>query len=227
MSWSCQLQAQKQPRINLAAQIAFRAGVAAVRETSRPTIPLHAREDQLDAADLNALGSQLYAIARRLRSVQTGTDHPEPELVDHIDLLPNSGSPYNDDAGHAPVNLAGRHLEFAMLAKNAYALRRERDTIFDNSEIFGEPAWDILLDLYVAFVEDKRVSVSSACIGSAAPSTTGLRWLRVLAEEGLIVREHDPDDQRRVMVRLSEAGIKAMDAYFIRATSKSSRVAGS
>ena len=43
----------------------------------------------------------------------------------------------------------------------------------DNDELFGEPAWDILLDLYIANVENKPVSVSSACIGSAAPPTTG------------------------------------------------------
>ncbi|MGB7371614.1 winged helix DNA-binding protein, partial [Erythrobacter sp.] len=64
------------------------------------------------------------------------------------------------------------------------------------------------------FVRDKPVSVSSACIGSAAPPTTGLRWLGVLCEEGFTLREHDPNDQRRVLVRLTERGIAAMDAYF-------------
>ena len=58
------------------------------------------------------------------------------------------------------------------------------------------------------------VSVSSACIGSAAPPTTGLRWLGVLAEQGLVLREHDPEDQRRVLVRLTERGLAAMDEYF-------------
>ena len=100
------------------------------------------------------------------------------------------------------------------LAREAYAVRRRRNAIFGNAEIFGEPAWDILLDLYIAHVENKPVSVSSACIGSAAPPTTGLRWLGVLTEEGLILREHDPEDQRRVLVRLSDRGLAAMDQYF-------------
>jgi len=103
---------------------------------------------------------------------------------------------------------------YAALAREAYAVRRRRSVIFDNDELFGEPAWDILLDLYIAHVESKPVSVSSACIGSAAPPTTGLRWLGVLSDQELIVRQHDPEDQRRVLVRLTEKSLTAMDEYF-------------
>ncbi len=100
------------------------------------------------------------------------------------------------------------------MARKAYALRRKRAAIFGNPDLFGEPAWDIMLDLFIAHGEGKTVSVSSACIGSAAPATTGLRWLGVLADDGLVVRENDPEDHRRVMVRLTEAGQAAMERFF-------------
>ncbi|WP_379921504.1 MarR family transcriptional regulator [Erythrobacter sp. R86502] len=100
------------------------------------------------------------------------------------------------------------------MARRTYALRRKREALFGKPDLFGEPAWDIMLDLYIAQSEGKLVSVSSACIGSAAPATTGLRWLTVLAEEGLIVREKDADDHRRVLVRLSPEGRAAMDRFF-------------
>ncbi|WP_066528250.1 hypothetical protein [Erythrobacter sp. CCH5-A1] len=100
------------------------------------------------------------------------------------------------------------------LARKAYALRRKRASLFGNPDLFGEPAWDILLDLYIAAGEGKNVSVSSACIGSAAPATTGLRWLGVLADEGLILRENDAEDHRRVLVRLTPSGLAAMDKFF-------------
>ena len=99
------------------------------------------------------------------------------------------------------------------LARKLYALRRKRAAIFGEADLFGEPAWDILLDLYIAHGEDKPVSVSSACIGSAAPSTTGLRWLGVLVDTRLVLREHDPADQRRVLVRLSDEGKAAMERF--------------
>lgn len=118
------------------------------------------------------------------------------------------------DTGIGYRDIAERRVHYARLARKAYAKRRRRSTIFGYPELFGEPAWDILLDLYIAHVEHKPVSVSSACIGSAAPPTTGLRWLGVLSDHGFILREHDPDDQRRVLVRLTDEGLAAMDKYF-------------
>ncbi|MFO6447244.1 MarR family winged helix-turn-helix transcriptional regulator [Erythrobacter sp. NE805] len=99
------------------------------------------------------------------------------------------------------------------IARMVYALRRKRAALFGNPDLFGEPAWDILLDLFIAQAEGKCVSVSSACIGSAAPPTTGLRWLGVLADEGLVVRESDPEDNRRVHVRLTTKGHSAMQRF--------------
>ncbi len=117
-------------------------------------------------------------------------------------------------ARRSPVPPPRSERRYLALARQAYALRRKRAGIFGNPELFGEPAWDILLDLYIAHGESKPVSVSSACIGSAAPATTGLRWLGVLADEGLVVRENDPEDHRRVLVRLTRKGITAMERFF-------------
>lgn len=100
------------------------------------------------------------------------------------------------------------------LARHAYGLRRQRGAIFGSDELFGEPAWDILLDLYIAHAQGTPVSVSSACIGSASPPTTGLRWLSVLAQKGLVNRENDPADHRRIMVRLTEQGVSALEQFF-------------
>lgn len=141
------------------------------------------------------IADELMSIASRLRdaAVKSGLEQPQ------------SG------AQTRPVRLPHDHLS---LARKAYAMRRKRAAIFGNIDLFGEPAWDILLDLYIALGEGKNVSVSSACIGSAAPPTTGLRWLGVLADEGLVVRENDAADHRRVLVRLTPAGIAAMERFF-------------
>jgi hypothetical protein len=140
---------------------------------------------------LSPLADELMAIAARLRDAADGTGAGEGDIPRHM---------------RTRSNLA--------LARKAYAMRRKRAAIFGNPDLFGEPAWDILLDLYIAQGEGKQVSVSSACIGSAAPATTGLRWLGVLADEGLVVRENDPEDHRRVLVRLTPAGTAAMDRFF-------------
>lgn len=95
------------------------------------------------------------------------------------------------------------------LARSMYELRRRRDASFA-AELFSEPAWDILLYLFVAGAEGRVVSVLAACDGAAAPQTTALRKLRQLEEARLIVRAGDPADARRAYVRLSALACRKM-----------------
>lgn len=81
-------------------------------------------------------------------------------------------------------------------------------------ELFADPAWDILLELYALECEQRRTSVSKLCIAAAVPATTALRWIDKLHAEQLIIRSADPLDARRVWVSLSKAGWSAMKRYF-------------
>lgn len=92
-------------------------------------------------------------------------------------------------------------------------LRRNRDRFFD-AELFADPAWDILLELYAAALGQLRVPVTSLCSGAAVPATTALRWIGQLEERGLITRRPDPTDGRRCFLMLSSDGFEAMNGYF-------------
>ena len=110
----------------------------------------------------------------------------------------------------APVPItAEARLAFA---RETYAIRRRRDRHLPG-DLFGEPTWDILLDLYVATRENRPVPTTSACIGADVPPTTALRWLRILEARGLVEREEDGHDGRRTFVRLSAQGLAAMDDW--------------
>lgn len=91
--------------------------------------------------------------------------------------------------------------------------RRLRAEIFGDG-LFGEPAWDMLLDLCASSVEHKRVSVTSLCIASGVPPTTALRWINVLVEEGIFVRIDDKVDRRRSYVDLTDKGRNLAARYF-------------
>ena len=99
------------------------------------------------------------------------------------------------------------------MAETHYAARRRRDR-FLPADLVGEPAWDILLDLYIAWKRGHAVSTSSACLGAHVPATTALRWLQVLQDRGLIDRYGDERDQRRTLVRLTRQGIGVLERYF-------------
>lgn len=81
-------------------------------------------------------------------------------------------------------------------------------------EYFGEVAWEMLLDLYVAEHENREISVSSLGIASGGPHTTALRWMRILEQDEVIRRFDHISDGRRRLVELTDKGRNLLDAYF-------------
>lgn len=98
------------------------------------------------------------------------------------------------------------------LAKREYIQRGKRKNYF-NDKFFGEPAWDIILDLFVTQGAGYRVSVTAACIASQVPPTTALRWLTILEDEGIIRRKPDASDRRRDWLELTDFGMARLRAY--------------
>ena len=91
-------------------------------------------------------------------------------------------------------------------------LRRLRNNYF-SSELFADPAWDMLLDLTAAQLEGEKVAVSSLCIAAAVPPTTALRWIKTMCDAKLFERHADPLDGRRIFIGLSASASTAMLAY--------------
>jgi DNA-binding MarR family transcriptional regulator len=55
--------------------------------------------------------------------------------------------------------------------------------------IFGEPAWDLLLEVYVREASGLSATAADLQAELAQPSSTAVRWLKVLEEQGLIRRK--------------------------------------
>ncbi|MBB3358603.1 MULTISPECIES: winged helix DNA-binding protein [unclassified Novosphingobium] len=106
--------------------------------------------------------------------------------------------------------LVDAEAESFRIAKALYALRRRRDGVTPVKGLFGEPAWDILLDLYIAHKRGTELQVSSVCLEAGVPSTTILRWIARLEREGLLYRQADTGDLRRRYVRLTDDGLAMM-----------------
>jgi DNA-binding transcriptional ArsR family regulator len=97
-------------------------------------------------------------------------------------------------------------LTIALAWKTAMSMR---NSVLGN-ELFVEPAWNLLLDLYIERLASRRVSVTGACVSSGVSQSTALRWLRLLEERGFVTRMSDPKDKRRAFIDLSEAGMQQM-----------------
>ena len=90
--------------------------------------------------------------------------------------------------------------------------RRSRQEHFPK-DLFADPAWDIFLDLALAEQQQRRVSISSLCVGAQVPSTTALRWIKHMTEQGWLVREDDRLDARRTYISLSREASLKMHAF--------------
>ena len=90
----------------------------------------------------------------------------------------------------------------AELARALIRLRRQRDRLL-GSELFADPAWDMLLDLFVNTDAQRNISASSLCIAAAVPPTTALRHIAVMEKRGIIARRKDPRYDRRVFIVLT------------------------
>lgn len=98
-------------------------------------------------------------------------------------------------------------------ARAEYRARRRRNALF-GTDRFGEPTWDMLLDLFIAAGERREVRVSSACIAAAVPTSTALRHLGYLVSDGLVLRRPHPTDSRSAIIELAPETMDLLLAYF-------------
>ena len=99
------------------------------------------------------------------------------------------------------------------LVRAVQAARRRRVALFD-ADLFSDPAWDILLELYALHLEQQRASVSGLYLASSVPGSTALRWVAKLERDGLVVRTDDSLDARRSWIKLTADGVERMRCFF-------------
>ena len=100
-------------------------------------------------------------------------------------------------------------LEFR--AREILTLRQKRAELFGPS-MFGEPAWEMLLQLY-SMAGASRQSMSRLAQLSGTSKATALRWIDYLLDRGLVIRQPHPTDLRTAFVELTDKGREKLEAY--------------
>lgn len=112
--------------------------------------------------------------------------------------------------------------ELARIERNALNLasrarllcdQRDRRRKYISADLLGEPAWDMMLDLFMQYAGGAKVSTTSLSIASQAPATTALRYITLLEDGGYIVRTQSEYDKRVSLVGLTDTGVLAMGRY--------------
>lgn len=169
-----------------------------------------------DRLVLLRLTEQVGQIAQRLERLETPLRRVEAEDgegVFRFESPRRSFSGGSDDGSDRLVRATRPALPDPRLVRRIIRQRQLRARFFDG-DLFGDPAWDMLLDLTAARAEHTRVSVTSLCIASGVPPTTALRWIGQMTEAGLLLRVEDEADRRRAFITLTDRAADAMARYF-------------
>ena len=137
------------------------------------------------------------------RLVSSGAGDQHESLADRLEALAIEIRSLSD----AEMQMIPSEDTLVATARKVYAARRKVDNVFGMAGFAVTPAWDIMLDMYQAYAKGRDESVSSVCIGASCPSTTALRWLQQLEAMGLVERQGDPHDRRRMLVRLTDSAV--------------------
>ncbi|MCG6116348.1 MAG: hypothetical protein MEQ84_14245 [Mesorhizobium sp.] len=95
--------------------------------------------------------------------------------------------------------------------KRYLKMRRERERLFP--KLFGDPAWDMLLLLYVYRAARVPLQVSAIAGLANVPGTTSLRYLDLMIEQQLINRTPDPRDRRRIWLTMTPKAVKLLEQW--------------
>lgn len=125
------------------------------------------------------------------------------DFRDRVDTIATAGAGDTDDLdGNALCDAAIGLLE----------QQKARLSYFPG-DLFHEPAWNMLVALFVAHHQKQTMNVKALTAYAGTPATTSLRWVDHLHDRGLIDRTTDMVDRRRVEVSLSDSGLGAMTKY--------------
>lgn len=180
--------------------------------------------------ELHKISSELADVVKTLSQMAAGEDASETDNSNSsLNEGPVSFRPSSiitplvaQDDKPEKINDDVANLLSAKRIRQIIKIRRLREDFFE-SNLFADPAWDILLDLMAARIEQNKVSVSSLCIAAAVPPTTALRWITSMTNSGILIRQQDPNDARRVFLELSDETALSIEAYFLKASEVSGK----
>lgn len=155
------------------------------------TIPFPAPGDEAGHERPADIRAEIHRIEQALRRLRLAAAAPQGEMLERM---------------------ARAELDLVSGARRIIHRRRRRAELF-GADLFTEPAWEILLDLFVAGETQARASISSLCVATGLPSMTVIRWVDAMSTHGLVRRGRSAEDARRSHVELSPEAHEKMRRY--------------
>lgn len=141
-------------------------------------------------------------VCRLLELVTSAAKARSASVSDVIDSLQQFSLPQPSETQSLKASTA----EFV---ERMRMIRLRRNSVV-GAPIFRDPAWDMLLELFSAHHQSRRLSTSSLCYASGVPLSTAVRQLDKLERHALIIRREDQFDNRQCLVEATAKGLEAV-----------------
>lgn len=77
--------------------------------------------------------------------------------------------------------------DYVERAQNSLRIQRKRSMFFSDNLVFDNPAWELLLEIYIATEQDNWISKKALNESLSAPSSIISRWIDVFADRKYLV----------------------------------------
>jgi DNA-binding MarR family transcriptional regulator len=98
------------------------------------------------------------------------------------------------------------------VADRLYSERRRRERHFPQG-LFKEPAWDLMLALFIAREEGRELDLIQACEVAGVTPGAGRSLLAKMESEGLVARAKSNRNRKRQTVALTKHSIERLSDY--------------
>lgn len=127
-----------------------------------------------------------------------------------VEIIKTQRNPLRDftkmlspDTDRVPVEVTENYI------LSILCVRRGREAAMGR-ELFSDPAWDILLELFAARLGCRRMTVDELARSIDMPRSTTARWIEVLSDRGLVTTVSDFGDRAKLWIELTAHGDATM-----------------
>lgn len=82
-----------------------------------------------------------------------------------------------------------------------------------NADLFSDPCWDMLIELYAATLGGQETYLTGLCHAAGVPLTTATRRFEDLVASGFATKATDSTDRRRIIVKLTPEGRRRLEQF--------------
>lgn len=146
---------------------------------------------------------------------QAGTESPRElrrmayRMLELADRMEWGGGDPSEDRSH--------RFESSALAASAATIRRvrRRRVGYFDMKLFGEPAWDMLVEVFIRHARGRTTELGRLLTVSGSAPATAERYLRTLEQAGHLRRHPDPDHPGEPLVAITDDGYETMRNFLM------------